>query len=54
VLRRLAPLRWKWQPMRMITFGTTAAQLLLQWKDSPVEDDSIHQVATATKIAEMI
>jgi GR25 family glycosyltransferase involved in LPS biosynthesis len=47
LLRRLALLRRKWQPVRIVAFGPTATQLLLQWKDSPLEDDSIHQVAAA-------
>jgi hypothetical protein len=50
LLRRLALLRRKWQPVRIVAFGPSAAQLLSQWKDSPFEDDSIHQVAAgATK-----
>jgi GR25 family glycosyltransferase involved in LPS biosynthesis len=53
VLRRLALLRRKWQPVRIVAFGPAAAQLLLQWKDSPFEDDSIHRVAAGTAAAEI-
>ena len=52
MLRRLALLRRKWQPVRIVAFGPAAARLLLQWKDSPFEDDSIQQVAAATPMAE--
>jgi hypothetical protein len=45
LLRRLALIRRKWQPVKIITFGRAAGQLLSSWKGSPFEDDSIHQVA---------
>jgi GR25 family glycosyltransferase involved in LPS biosynthesis len=45
LLRRLALIRRKWQPVRIITFGAAAGQLLCSWKGSPFEDESIHQVA---------
>ena len=37
-LRRLALLRRKWQPLRIIAFGAAAADLVAQWRDSPFED----------------
>ena len=53
LMRRLALLRRKWQPVRIVAFGPSAAKLLLQWKDSPFEDDSIHAVvAAAAKLSE--
>jgi hypothetical protein len=52
-MRRLALLRRKWQPVRIVAFGPSAAQLLQHWKDSPFEDDSIHTVvAAAAKVSE--
>jgi GR25 family glycosyltransferase involved in LPS biosynthesis len=54
LLRRLALLRRKWQPVQIVAFGPNAARLLSQWRDSPFEDDSIHQVAAgATKSIEI-
>jgi GR25 family glycosyltransferase involved in LPS biosynthesis len=53
LLRRLALIRRKWRPGRIVAFGPAATQLLLQWKDSPFEDDSIHRVAAATPMTEI-
>jgi hypothetical protein len=54
LLRRLALMRRKWQPVRIVAFGPAAAQLLARWKDSPFEDESIHQVAASgTRSAEL-
>jgi GR25 family glycosyltransferase involved in LPS biosynthesis len=53
LLRRLALLRRKWQPVRIVGFGTSAAQLVAMWKDSPVEDESIHRVVAAAKTIEL-
>jgi hypothetical protein len=36
-LRRLALIRRKWQPVRVVAFGRTAAEVLQQWLDSPFE-----------------
>ena len=55
LLRRLALLRRKWQPVRIVAFGPAAAEMLVQWKGSPFEDDSIHRVAAgAPRSAEVI
>jgi len=36
-LRRLALIRRKWQPVRVIAFGRTAAEVVQLWLDSPFE-----------------
>jgi hypothetical protein len=36
-LRRLALIRCKWQPVRVIAFGRTAAEVVQLWLDSPFE-----------------
>jgi hypothetical protein len=36
-LRRLALIRRKWQPVRVIAFGRPAAEIMQQWLDSPFE-----------------
>jgi hypothetical protein len=36
-LRRLALIRRKWQPVRVIAFGRTAAEVVQRWLDSPFE-----------------
>ena len=46
LLRRLALIRRKWQPVRIITFGPAAGDLLSLWKGSPFEDESIQKVAS--------
>lgn len=51
LLRRLAILRRKWQPKRIVTFGPAARELLDAWRASPFEDDSIHQVAGGVRMA---
>jgi GR25 family glycosyltransferase involved in LPS biosynthesis len=40
-LRRLALLRRKWQPVRIVAFGSEASALVRAWRDSPFEDDRI-------------
>ena len=40
-LRRLALLRRKWQPGRIVGFGEKSARLLRAWRQSVFEDDSI-------------
>jgi hypothetical protein len=41
VQRRLALIRRKWQPARIIAFGPTAAQTARSWRTSPFEDQGI-------------
>jgi hypothetical protein len=36
-LRRLALIRRKWQPIRVVAFGGAAAEVVRQWLDSPFE-----------------
>jgi hypothetical protein len=36
-LRRLALIRRKWQPVRVVAFGRTAAEVVQLWLDSPFE-----------------
>lgn len=43
-LRRLALLRRKWQPLRIIAFGTNAGDVLNDWRHSPFEDAAIVDV----------
>lgn len=40
-LRRLALIRRKWQPIRVVAFGHRAAEVLRLWRDSPFESTSI-------------
>ena len=40
-LRRLALLRRKWQPVRIVGFGAPAARLIEMWRASPFEDQRI-------------
>lgn len=40
-LRRLALLRQKWQPARIVAFGGEASALLRAWRESPFEDEGI-------------
>lgn len=40
-LRRLALIRRKWQPMRVIAFGRRAAEVVQLWHDSPFEETPI-------------
>ena len=47
-LRRLALLRRKWQPVRIVAFGAAASTLVREWVASPFEDPSIHAVASAS------
>jgi GR25 family glycosyltransferase involved in LPS biosynthesis len=43
-LRRLALLRRKWQPTRIVAFGPAARALVDAWQSSPFEDDSIARI----------
>lgn len=40
-LRRLALLRRKWQPVRIVAFGSEASALVRAWRRSPFEDERI-------------
>lgn len=42
VQRRLALLRRKWQPARIVAFGEHAAGVARLWRSSPFEDESIN------------
>lgn len=42
--RRLALLRRKWQPGRIVAFGPTASAAVAAWRESPFEDPSIAEV----------
>ena len=46
-LRRLALLRRKWNPVRIIAFGTSASALLRAWRSSPFEDAGIEAAISA-------
>lgn len=43
-LRRLALLRTKWQPIRIVAFGGAASVLVSAWKQSPFEDATISEI----------
>jgi hypothetical protein len=40
-LRRLALIRRKWQPVRVVAFGRAAAEVVQLWLDSPFETTAI-------------
>jgi hypothetical protein len=42
--RRLALIRRKWQPARIIAFGPAAAQAARSWRSSPFEDEGIEEL----------
>jgi hypothetical protein len=42
--RRLALIRRKWQPARIIAFGPAAAQVARTWRGSPFEDEGIEEL----------
>lgn len=46
-LRRLALLRRKWRPVRIIAFGGAAAGLIDLWRNSPFEDRGIEALTGA-------
>jgi GR25 family glycosyltransferase involved in LPS biosynthesis len=46
-LRRLALLRRKWQPARIVAFGPAASALVRTWAASPFEDATIHALVSA-------
>lgn len=41
LLRRLALIRQKWQPERIVAFGPNASEMVRRWQDSPFENDPI-------------
>ena len=43
-LRRLALLRRKWQPSKIIALGAEAARLVQLWRASPLEDRRIEEI----------
>jgi len=43
--RRLALIRRKWQPVRIVAFGQTAAEVLRLWQESPFEETPIPALA---------
>lgn len=43
-LRRLALLRRKWQPVRIVGFGAEAARIIQMWRASPFEDRRIEEL----------
>jgi hypothetical protein len=42
--RRLALIRRKWRPARIIAFGPVAAQIARSWRNSPFEDEGIEEL----------
>ena len=42
--RRLALIRRKWQPARIIAFGPAAAQVARSWRSSPFENEGIEEL----------
>jgi GR25 family glycosyltransferase involved in LPS biosynthesis len=50
-LRRLALLRRKWQPARIVAFGLEASALVRDWAASPFEDPTIKEVISAPATA---
>jgi hypothetical protein len=51
LLRRLALIRRKWRPVRVIAFGRTAAGLVRLWSESPFEDPSLGRLPAAERSA---
>lgn len=45
--RRLALIRRKWRPVRVIAFGRRSAELVQLWSDSPFEDRSLGRLPAA-------
>jgi hypothetical protein len=50
-LRRLALIRRKWQPIRVVAFGRQAAGVVKLWRDSPFEATSIPAALSASASA---
>jgi hypothetical protein len=42
--RRLALIRRKWRPARIIAFGPAAAEIARSWRNSPFEDEGIEEL----------
>jgi hypothetical protein len=49
--RRLARLRRKWSPARIVAFGPDAQALIAQWRASPFEDEDIRDLIGAPRPA---
>jgi hypothetical protein len=49
--RRLALIRRKWRPVRVIAFGGPAADLVRLWSESPFEDPSLGRLPAAERLA---
>lgn len=47
ILRRLARLRRKWNPARIVAFGQVARAQIQAWRASPFEDESIMDLISA-------
>jgi hypothetical protein len=52
-LRRLALIRRKWQPIRVVAFGRTAAEVVQLWLDSPFEATPIPAALKGPEKAEV-
>jgi hypothetical protein len=50
--RRLALIRRKWQPARIIAFGPKAAQIARSWRTSPFEDEGIEALIGSAESGE--
>ena len=50
--RRLALIRRKWRPLRIIAFGGPAADVVRLWTDSPFEDPSLGRLPAAERAAD--
>jgi hypothetical protein len=49
-LRRLARLRRKWAPVRIVAFGPDAEALIQLWRASPFEDENIRNLIRAPDV----
>ena len=47
--RRLALLRRKWRPVRVIAFGPSSAELVRLWSESPFEDPALGRLPAAER-----
>lgn len=52
-LRRLALIRRKWQPLRVVAFGHRAVEVVKLWRDSPFERTSIPAALNASSGVEL-
>jgi hypothetical protein len=49
-LRRLALIRRKWQPVRVVAFGSRAAEVVKLWRDSPFERTAIPAALSGSSV----